>query len=53
MTQPRFPRLVGWFVSRGTPGVSSATDAMPTPRWIDAALLLGVAAIGYGVMRAA
>jgi NitT/TauT family transport system permease protein len=53
MTQPRFPRLVGWFVSRGAPAASSATDATPTPRWIDAILLLGVAAIGYGVMRAA
>ena len=49
----RFPRLVGWFVPRATPTESSASEVTPTPRWIDALLLLAVAALGYGVMRAA
>ena len=53
MTQPRFPRLVGWFVSRDMLASSSASEVSPTPRWIDAVLLLAVAAFGYGVMRAA
>lgn len=53
MTHPRFPRLVGWFVSRGTAAAPSASEVAPTPRWIDAVLLLGIAALGYSVMRAA
>ena len=51
MTPSRFPRLIGWFTPRASTPI--ATDTAPTPRWIDAALLLALAATGYGVMRAA
>jgi NitT/TauT family transport system permease protein len=51
MTQPRFPLLVGWFRARPTPARADA--AAPAPRWVDALLLAALAAVGYGVMRAA
>lgn len=52
MTQPRFPRLVGWFVARAPS--PDASDSRPQgSRWVDALLLLALAATGYGVMRAA
>jgi NitT/TauT family transport system permease protein len=44
---------VGWFISRGTLANPSSSEVTPTPRWIDALLLLAIAAVGYGVMRAA
>ena len=40
-------------MSRDTATASSASEVTPTPRWIDAILLLAIAALGYGVMRAA
>lgn len=51
MTQPRFPRLVGWFAPRAAP--RAPDDAAPAPRWVDAGLLLALAATAYGVMRVA
>lgn len=52
MMQPRFPRLVGWFVTRA-PSPDASDGAAPGARWVDAVLLLALAAAGYGVMRAA
>ena len=43
--------LLGWFNTRAIP--SRVDDAVPAPRWVDALLLVALAAVGYGVMRAA
>ena len=51
MIQSRFPRLIGWFRFQATPSLPD--EAIPAPRWVDAVLLLALAAVGYGVMRAA